>query len=49
MVKTESRRLITYSTDQQLLKFKVNSGTDQEVWGVYIDFQSTKCEVKVEN
>ena len=21
-------------------KFKVNSGTDQEVWGVYIDFQS---------
>ena len=32
--------LITYSTDQQIFKFKVNSGTDQEVWGVYIDFQS---------
>ena len=32
--------LITYSIDQQLFKFKVNSGTDQEVWGVYIDFQS---------
>ena len=31
-------RLITYSTDQQIFKFKVNSGTDQEVWGVYIDF-----------
>ena len=32
--------LITYSTDQQIFKFKVSSGTDQEVWGVYIDFQS---------
>ena len=32
--------LITYSTDQQIFKFKVNSGTDQEEWGVYIDFQS---------
>ena len=32
--------LITYSTDQQIFKFKVYSGTDQEVWGVYIDFQS---------
>ena len=31
--------LITYSTDQQILKFKVKSGTDQEVWGVYIDSQ----------
>ena len=42
-VKGENRKvqgLITYSTDQQILKFKVNSGTDQEVWGVYIDFQS---------
>ena len=26
--------LITYSTDQQIFKFKVKSGTDQEVWGV---------------
>ena len=32
--------LIPYSTDQQIFKLKVNSGTDQEVWGVYIDFQS---------
>ena len=31
---------ITYSTDQQIFKLKVNSETDQEVWGVYIDFQS---------
>ena len=42
-VKVENRKvegLITYSTDQQLFKLKVNSGTDHEVWGVYIDFQS---------
>ena len=32
--------LITYSIDQHIFKFKVNSGTDQEVWGDYIDFQS---------
>ena len=32
--------LITYSTDQQIFKLKVNSATDQEVWGVNIDFQS---------
>ena len=42
-VRVENRKvegLITYSTDQQIFKFKVFSGTDQEVWGVYIDFQS---------
>ena len=42
-VKVENQKvegLITYSTDQQIFKLKVNSGTDQEVWGVYIDFQS---------
>ena len=42
-VKVKNRKvegLITYSTDQQIFKFNVNSGTDQEVWGVYIDFQS---------
>ena len=33
---------ITYSTDQQIFKLKVKSGTDQEVWGVYIDFQSNQ-------
>ena len=32
--------LVSYSTDKHIFKFKVNSGTDQEVWGVYIDFQS---------
>ena len=43
VVKVENRkveRLITYSTDQQIFKFKVNSGTYQEISGVYIDFQS---------
>ena len=42
-VKVENRKvegLITYSTDQQIFKLKVNSEADQEVWGVYIDFQS---------
>ena len=42
-VKVENRKvegLITYSPDQQIFKLKVNSGTDQEEWGVYIDFQS---------
>ena len=42
-VKVENRKvegLITYSTEQQIFKLKVNSGSDQEVWGVYIDFQS---------
>ena len=42
-VKVENRNvegLITYSTDLQIFKLKVKSGTDQEVWGVYIDFQS---------
>ena len=42
-VKVENRKvegLITYSTDQLIFKFKVISGTNQEVWGVYIDFDS---------
>ena len=30
--------LIIYSTDQQLFKFKVNSGNNQELWGVNIEF-----------
>ena len=44
-VKPENQRvegLITYSTDQEIVKLKVNSGTDQEVWGVYIDSQSNQ-------
>ena len=32
--------LITYSTDQQIFKFKVNSGSSQELWGVNTDFTS---------
>ena len=42
-VKVENQNvegLITYSTDQQIFKFKVISGSNQEVWVVYIDFQS---------
>ena len=31
-------RLITYSTDQQIFKFMVNSGNNQELWGVNIEF-----------
>ena len=30
--------LITYSTDQQIFKFMVNSGNNQELWGVNIEF-----------
>ena len=46
-VKVENRKvegLITYSIEQQIFKLKVNSGTDQEVWGVYIDFQSIRSK-----
>ena len=39
-LKTKVEGLITYSTDQLIFKLKLNSGPDQEVWGVYIDFQS---------
>ena len=42
-MQSENRKvegLITYSTYQQIFTFKVKSGTDQEVWGVYIDSQS---------
>ena len=31
-------RLITYSTEHQFFKFKVNSGNNQELWGVNIQF-----------
>ena len=30
--------LITYSTDPQIFKFKVDSGNNQELWGVNIEF-----------
>ena len=42
-VKVENQKvkgLISYSKDQKIFKFKVNSGNNQELWGVYIDFQS---------
>ena len=42
-MQSENRKVegsITYSTDQQIFKLKVNSATGQEVWGFYIDSQS---------
>ena len=36
----EVEGLIAYSTDQQIFKFKVNSGSSQELWGVNTDFSS---------
>ena len=30
-------RLTTYSLDQQMFKFWVNSGKDQELWGLNVD------------
>ena len=40
MENQKDERLISYSFEQQIVKFKVNSGTNQEVRGVYSDFQS---------
>ena len=40
-IEIENRKvevLITYSTEQQTFKFKVNSGNNQELWGVNIQF-----------
>ena len=42
-VKVENQKaegLITYLAEQQIFKFKVNSGTDQKVWGVYVSINS---------
>ena len=42
-VKVEIQKVegpITYSKDKHIFKFKVVSGSSQEVWGVCIDFQS---------
>ena len=41
-VEVENRKvegLITYSTDQQLFQLEVISGSNKEVWGVYIDLK----------
>ena len=40
--------LITYSTDQQMFKFKVNSGNNQELWGVNIEFTLYELEWKID-
>ena len=37
-------RLITYSTEQQIFKFKVNSENNQQLWGVNTDFTSYELE-----
>ena len=40
-IEIENRKdegLITYSTDQQIFKFNLNSGNNQELWGVNIGF-----------
>ena len=40
-IEIENRKvegLITFSTDQQIFKLKVNSGNNQELWGVNIEF-----------
>ena len=40
-IEIENRKvegLITYSTEQQIFKLKVNSGNNQELWGVNIQF-----------
>ena len=42
-IENENRKvegLITYSTDQPIFKFKLNSGSSQELWGVNTDFTS---------
>ena len=36
--------LISYSTEQQLFKFKSNSGNNQELWGVNTYFSSYKLK-----
>ena len=44
-VKVENRKvegLITYSTGQQIFKFKVNCGSNQELWGVHVDSKSNQ-------
>ena len=32
------QHFLLYSMDQQIFKFKVNSGNNQELWGVNCDF-----------
>ena len=49
-IEIENRKvivLITYSTKQQIFKFKVNSGNNQELWGVNIEctLYELKCTI----
>ena len=41
-VKTKVEGLITYSLDQQIFKFKITSGNNQELWEVNVDFKSSQ-------
>ena len=43
----KSKGLYPIQLIKKIFKFKLNSGTNQEVWGVYIDFQSihSKCTI----
>ena len=46
-VNVENRKvegLITHSTYQHIFKFKINSESNQELWGAYIDFQSIQSK-----
>ena len=41
--------LITYSTEQQFFKFKVNSGNNQELWGVNTEFSSYELKWAIDD
>ena len=40
--------LVTFSTEQQIFKFKVNSGNNQELWGVDTNFSSYELKWTVD-
>ena len=49
-IEIENRKvegLITYSTEQQIFKFKVNSGSSQELWGVNTDFSTYELKYTI--
>ena len=44
----ENRKDEGYSTDQQIFKFKFNSGSSQELWGVNTDFSTYELKWKID-
>ena len=51
-IEIENRKvegLITYSTDQQMFKLKVNSENNQELWGVNTDFSSYELKWTIDS